>query len=415
MFRKISRPEWFHGLRAVIVTLASILSLIGAALGVLIPLGIIGDNNQPPSISGIELEPAIAVMGEQLRATVKVEDPELDRLDIRWRADVGTFVGPDSGKSVFYQPPEDGASFQLSVEVSDGNNPRVTVSRDVPLVSPSPIPTATPSVATPLPTPTPTTAPVVTPKPLPAQNGAIEEEPNDSFEQATKIEDNIDGTDMKGTLQNDDQDYFAFEAPRGGGAVRIDVKGVGQSFNVTLFRVRAGEEDHLPIFGPEEALEHDEYFRVGESAVETYYLAISADSLLFEVSYSIDLSLTRLPDAGDSPDTATKIQDASVADGDGGVGGLDEWDYYWFTASSGAVLTFRADQHADLGLVLSDFDDRNVEYCPIQEAPKAEDFFITFGDPRTDVNCSVPRQEGRYLLGIFALGGDELYSLSLKP
>ncbi len=150
-----SGPEAAAGQPAPAVTPASVPATTGATA------------NRPPIVGDITLDTLTATAGQVTRVQVSVSDPDRDRLDIRWQADVGHFVDRDTGASVTYQAPAAGASFQLTASVSDGANPPVSVSRNFIMAAPAPSPTAVPP-PTPTAMPAPPTA-TAAPAPTPTQ------------------------------------------------------------------------------------------------------------------------------------------------------------------------------------------------------------------------------------------------------
>ncbi|MFQ6028056.1 MAG: hypothetical protein ACE5Q6_11230 [Dehalococcoidia bacterium] len=136
--------QWFHGFRAVITALGSIAALAATVVTILVALDVIGgapkEENQSPIVGNITLDAAIAVAGQPLRAEVGVTDPDRDELAIQWTSGSGRFLEGDTGKSVIYEPPATGASFQLTAIISDGHNDPVRSSENFVLATPTPAP-----------------------------------------------------------------------------------------------------------------------------------------------------------------------------------------------------------------------------------------------------------------------------------
>lgn len=163
--------DWLHGLKGLIALLGSLVTVAGSIVGILIATNVIevgGDKqpeNKPPVVGSIFLENPVVVPGESTRAEIAVSDPERDSLEIRWTANSGSFELGNTGSSVIYQPPEAGASIQLTVEVSDGNNPPERVSENFKLATPRPAAAVTGSIDPPVAVSTETTAPILPPVP----------------------------------------------------------------------------------------------------------------------------------------------------------------------------------------------------------------------------------------------------------
>ena len=181
-------PSWLSGARAAIVAIAGLAATAASIVGILLSLGVFssGDEpdrptglaNRPPAVGQITIDTPRPVSGQQLLASIDINDPDLnDVLTVVWTSDVGGFPAQSLGEAVFYEPPVVGAGFSLTVEVSDGSNPPVLRSRFFSLFTATPIPTAPPPV---LPSPTgpprpspPAPPPTVTPIPPTPTNTAV--------------------------------------------------------------------------------------------------------------------------------------------------------------------------------------------------------------------------------------------------
>ena len=215
--------SWLHGFKALIAALASLVALIASIVGILITVGVIkvgGDDaprNLPPIVGNITLDTTLAINGKPLRAAVGVSDPDRDELIIQWTSNsAGRFPQGDTGKSVIFEPPPSGASFQLTAIISDGKNSPVRASENFVLATPTPVPGSE----------TPTPQPTATPNALLTAPTKMELAPDLKFTEPTPTPSPPPLTDITG-IWNYGQGYLEIGPSFGGNFEYIDYNAFG--------------------------------------------------------------------------------------------------------------------------------------------------------------------------------------------
>lgn len=169
---------------------------------------------------------------------------------------------------------------------------------------------------------------------------------------------------------------------------------------------------------PTPTCNYEHYLLIGESKSGEYYLTVKPDPLSVGIGYDIELRLEAQNDAGRGKDAADVFRTAEPIEKgnhDGGVGDLDEADYYKFKATSDTELQFQVLKDVSLDLVL--LDDGGVEVCrkPVREAPDDEVLPYSFEGADLGPGCERELGAGEYSVGVIGqLDSEDLYTIVLR-